>query len=1039
MNDFFNTLGIEATKEEKKIKKAYRARLHAVNPEDDPDGFKRLREAYEEALKYARQKEEEPENLSPAEEFISRCEQLYKDFYRRIDEQEWEKLFSEDICISLESGEEVRQRFLVFLMENFRLPSPVWKKIDQTFSITGNRKELLELFPEPYVDFLQQVVRYNGALNYELFEGDVSEDVDDYIEHYHKLRQYADLGMRKEAWEEYHFIEANYDICHPYILLEKARLLYSDEERKKQEEGGEIFRSLAKKYPQEERIVCCYGRYCQEKDTWDGTIALYDAVLEAHPESFLARTGKMESILHEGRYREARESILDLLEESPVDERLVADLNKANVYVIAELEPKYKDSLLDQDGLMELAWCYYQNSRFEDGIALMDGFVPDEEHYLDYHNLKGRIFLTVNKDAEALEHLVPWLHAIQKLRPDGTKKTTRQMARLGYAYYTIASAKADLILDGQEGSLLEVMDYIEKAVEAEQDFSQKVSYYHTAADIWRRKKEYAKMFDICDKIIALDPQYYPAYLLRQEACLYLGRYQEVINDYQRATALYPYHARPYCTLIRMYLSFGEQDRVKDILQLAKENGANSDELELLRARYIAIRAKSRKDLEKALSILEKLEKKGWSLQSEMDEEEWAAIAYGLYQKNDNTRFLVFDLGGGTFDVSILELFDDILEVRAVAGDNYLGGEDFTNLIVEEFYKEHGLTEESLSLKEKSYYRNQAEKSKCNATGDGFYRMQASVNGEKVETLIPRGAFEKMSSQLLDRIKTPVRKSLSDAGVKAREIDEVVLVGGTTKMPLVRKFVGKLFGRVPDTSINPDEAVALGAAIQAAMKERKEAVKEVILTDVCPFTLGTEVSVKTENDHLEGNHFCPIIERNTVIPASRTQHFFTVYDHQTQVEIHILQGESRFASNNVSLGTLKLTVPDNEAGKEQIDITYTYDINALLEVEAKIVSTGETVTRLIKNQENSMTEEEMKARMRELSYLKIPPREQEKNKVLLLRGERLYEETTGELREQLEMVTQQFERILDRQDPLKIEEARKDYEEALDWIEEEMWI
>ena len=174
MNDFFNTLGIEATKEEKKIKKAYRARLHAVNPEDDPDGFKRLREAYEEALKYARQKEEEPENLSPAEEFISRCEQLYKDF--------------------------------VFLMENFRLPSPVWKKIDQTFSITGNRKELLELFPEPYVDFLQQVVRYNGALNYELFEGDVSEDVDDYIEHYHKLRQYADLGMRKEAWEEYHFL-----------------------------------------------------------------------------------------------------------------------------------------------------------------------------------------------------------------------------------------------------------------------------------------------------------------------------------------------------------------------------------------------------------------------------------------------------------------------------------------------------------------------------------------------------------------------------------------------------------------------------------------------------------------------------------------------------------------------------------------------------------------------------------------------------------------------------------------------------------------
>ena len=628
MNDFFNTLGIEETKEESEIKKAYRTKLHTVNPEDDPNGFKLLRTAYEEALKYARQKEEEKsKKLSPVEDFLSRCEQLYKDFYRRIDEYEWERLFSEDICISLESGEEVRRGFLIFLMEHFRLPAPVWKRIDHTFSITGNRRELLELFPEPYVDFLQQVVRYNGALNYELFEGEVGQDIDDYIEHYHKLRQYADLGMQKEAWEEYKIMEESYEIYHPYTELEKARILYSKEEKDCQEEGGEIFRRLAEKYPREERIVCCYGRYCQEKEKWDGLIKLYDGVLEVSPESFLARTGRMEAVLQQGQYRKAREAILDLLEESPVDERLVEDLNKANVYVIAELEPKYKENALNQDGLMELAWCYYQNSRFEDGIALLDGFIPDEEHYLDYHNLKGRIYLTINKDEKALEHLLPWLYAIQKLRPDGTKKTKRQKARLGYAYYTIASAKADLILAGKEGSLSEVMDYIEKAVEAEADLSQKVSYYHTAADIWRRKKEYARMFDICDKILALDPQYYPAYLLRQEACLYLGRYQEVINDYQRATALYPYHARPYCTLIRMYLLFGEPDKVRDILELARENGANSDELELLRARYIAIRAKSRKDLEKALSILETLEKKGWSLQSEMDEEEWAEIVY----------------------------------------------------------------------------------------------------------------------------------------------------------------------------------------------------------------------------------------------------------------------------------------------------------------------------------------------------------------------------------------------------------------------------
>lgn len=429
---------------------------------------------------------------------------------------------------------------------------------------------------------------------------------------------------------------------------------------------------------------------------------------------------------------------------------------------------------------------------------------------------------------------------------------------------------------------------------------------------------------------------------------------------------------------------------------------------------------------------------GFKVERIISEPTAAAIAYGLYQKKDSTRFLVFDLGGGTFDVSILELDDDIMEVRAVAGDNYLGGEDFTNLILDAFLEDHHIDKNSLSEKERVYFRNQAEKCKCQDGADAFFRMQAVKNGEKLETFITKREFEKKAAQLFDRIKQPVRRSLADAGVRISEIDEIVLVGGTTKMPAVRKFVGKLFGRLPDTSVNPDEAVALGAAIQGAMKERRESIREVILTDVCPFTLGTEVSVRTEGDRLESNHFCPILERNTVIPASRTEKFYTVYDHQTQVDIHILQGESRFASNNVSLGTISLTVPDNKAGEEEISVTYTYDVNALLEVEAKVKSTGETVTKLIKNQENDMNMEQMQARMRELSYLKIHPRDQEANKVLLLRGERLYEEATGELREQLEAVTRQFEYILDKQNPDRIAEARKDYEEALDWIEEELW-
>ncbi|HIT61112.1 MAG TPA: Hsp70 family protein [Candidatus Fimousia stercorigallinarum] len=414
----------------------------------------------------------------------------------------------------------------------------------------------------------------------------------------------------------------------------------------------------------------------------------------------------------------------------------------------------------------------------------------------------------------------------------------------------------------------------------------------------------------------------------------------------------------------------------------------------------------------------------------------AAIAYGLYQKKENTKFLVFDLGGGTFDVSILELFHNILEVRAVAGDNYLGGEDFTKVIRDLFLKDTGLSEEELDHRELGLLRKQAEQCKLAFATESSFMMNCQIKGEVKTALITRGRFEKRCEPLLDRIKKPVKKSLSDAKIKISDIDEIVLVGGGTKLRLVRKYVAKLFKKMPNTSVNPDEAVALGAAIQAAMKERREAIKEVILTDVCPFTLGTEVVVERGKDKHEAGYFAPIIERNTTIPASRTEQFRTVYDQQTKLNIHILQGESRFAANNISLGNLEVEVPPNKAGAEVIDITYTYDINSLLEVEVKVVSTGEIKKMIIKNQEVDMTDEEIEARMKELSYLKIHPKDQEENQLLLLRGERLYEENTGEVRLRIEYELREFEKVLNERNEVEIANARKVLKDVLDEIDEE---
>jgi len=415
----------------------------------------------------------------------------------------------------------------------------------------------------------------------------------------------------------------------------------------------------------------------------------------------------------------------------------------------------------------------------------------------------------------------------------------------------------------------------------------------------------------------------------------------------------------------------------------------------------------------------------------------AAIAYGIARDEEEKRFLVFDLGGGTFDVSILELDGDIMEVRAIAGDNYLGGEDFTGVIYNMFLKHHSLDESALTKSQKKHIWKQAELCKIGfseAPGGSGSKMTANVDGSIVELEISGADYEKACEDLLERLKKPIERSLKDAKLRVADLDEIILVGGGTRLSMVRAFVTRLFRRFPNISVNPDEAVALGAALQCAMKERNEDIKEIVLTDVCPFTLGTSVVRTVGNNEKEGGHFLPIIERNTVIPVSRRETLYTVNDKQREITVDILQGESRLAKNNLHLGEINVRVPEAPAGQESINVTYTYDINSLLEVIVKVNSTGYTKKMIIKSEDSQLTDEEAEARMKELDYLKVHPRDQEINQLILARGERIYEESTGYIREELANVLAQFEYILDRQDPEAIAKAQADVTEILDNLE-----
>ena len=431
---------------------------------------------------------------------------------------------------------------------------------------------------------------------------------------------------------------------------------------------------------------------------------------------------------------------------------------------------------------------------------------------------------------------------------------------------------------------------------------------------------------------------------------------------------------------------------------------------------------------------------GFKVERIINEPTAAAIAYGIDQKDDldeEVRYLVFDLGGGTLDVSILELDDMIMEVRAVAGDNFLGGEDFTEVLYRMFINKFEIDEREVPLKTLTHLKRQAEKAKKEFCQKDKIILSAVINEEPLHMEVTLKEYEEACQLLFERIKKPIERSLRDARIRLDDIDEVVLVGGATKLPLVRRFVGRLMGRPAKAGINPDEAIVIGAALQAAMKERNRDIKEIVLTDVCPYSLGTDTSIRGIGDSLESGYFDPIIERNTVVPASRTKKYWTVRDNQRSVSVDILQGESRLAKGNLKLGSITVPVPPRPAGEESITVTFTYDINALLEVIVKVDSTEVTKKVIIKGEDSIYDDAAAEARMAQLDYLKIHPRDQEENKLLLLKAERMYEEALGDLRPMINRSLMEFEAILNRQKPEEITQGREDFREALSQLEELM--
>lgn len=355
----------------------------------------------------------------------------------------------------------------------------------------------------------------------------------------------------------------------------------------------------------------------------------------------------------------------------------------------------------------------------------------------------------------------------------------------------------------------------------------------------------------------------------------------------------------------------------------------------------------------------------------------ASLSYGLDKTEKQQKIMVYDLGGGTFDVSILEIGDGVFEVLATSGNNMLGGDDFDKVVLdflaESFQKENGvdLRKDNMSLQRLKEAAEKAKKelSSTNTTNVNLPFITANADGPlHLNMDITRAKFDSLTAHLVNETVNPIEKAMKDAGVTAGDLDQVILVGGSTRIPAVQEAVKKMTGKEPHKGINPDECVAIGAAVQGGVLTGE--VKDVLLLDVTPLSLGIET---------QGSVFTKLIERNTTIPTKKSQVFSTAADNQTAVDIHVLQGERSMAADNTTLGRFQLDgIPPARRGIPQIEVTFDIDANGIVNVSAKDLGTGKEQHITITSSTN-MSEEEIKRKVEEAERFK---EEDEKRKKLI---------------------------------------------------------
>ena len=421
---------------------------------------------------------------------------------------------------------------------------------------------------------------------------------------------------------------------------------------------------------------------------------------------------------------------------------------------------------------------------------------------------------------------------------------------------------------------------------------------------------------------------------------------------------------------------------------------------------------------------------GLNVERLVNEPSAAALAYQARHGFGDGTYMIVDFGGGTLDISVVDCFDSVMEILAVAGDNRLGGKDFNEAIAQHFCKVNGLEMDALSPDDRAKIYKLAEDCKISLTQIPAAMMIVNIRDKQYSMTIDNNKLIEISASVFERVAIPIKKALHDSRLTFNEIDDIILVGGSCKMPTVQAFIEKATGKKPRTDIDPDTAIAEGAGIFAGIKDRNDKLKDIILTDICPFSLGTDV-LDPETGELVMSF---IIGRNSPLPTSRSEQYIAAFEGQTVSRFKFYQGESRLPDRNLFLGELEINHPAAMRGQPTYSVRMTYDINGILVVDVETFADNRHYSKVILSKGSTMSRDEVRAALARMEKLRISPADKEENRLLIARAERMFEEALPEERQLIGEYLSRFQHALRSQNSRNIREAAQALEAVLGRLE-----